>query len=252
MQDIVLLGASNLVLGWPAMMKALQRRTADPLRVNIATGMGRSYIKTSAFWFRRLPSILDCQLWNHLPQESGEPPRVLITDVGNDIVYLYEPDQIAESIRECIRKVRNWRSDAEFVMTGLPLASLMRVGKSRFLIARTILFPGCTLSRNTVIERSMELDRLVRQIAHESGIRFIEPAPQWYGMDPIHVLPRFRAEAFCTYFDAFELPSSSEPDNVRQQSKIRLPTAAQRTVFGREKTVLQPAASTPNLIVSAW
>ena len=252
MQDVVLLGASNLVLGWPAMMKALQRQTVNPLRVNIATGMGRSYIKTSAFWFRRLPSILDCQLWNHLPQESGHPPRVLITDVGNDIVYLYEPDRIAESVRECVRKVRNWRSDAKLVMTGLPLASLLRVGKSRFLIARTILFPGCTLSRNTVIERSLELDRLVRQIADESGIHFIEPQTQWYGMDPIHVLPRHRAEAFRTYFDAFELPSLPDTNGIRKHSKIGLPLAAHRTVFGREKTVAQPAASTPNLIVSAW
>jgi hypothetical protein len=252
MQDVVLLGASNLVLGWPAMMKALPRLTADPLRINIATGMGRSYIETSAFWFRKLPSILDCQLWSHLPQESGQPPVVLITDVGNDIVYLFEPDQIAKSVRECIRKVRNWRPDAKFVITGLPLASLMRVGKPRFLIARTILFPGCTLSRDIIIERSMELDQLVRQIADDPEFRFIEPAPQWYGMDPIHVLPRYRAEAFRTYFDAFGLPSSPESRGIRQNLQIRLPTAAERTVFGRKRTVVQPAASTPNLIVSAW
>lgn len=55
MQDVVLLGASNLVLSWPTVLSSLRRLTAAPLRVNVAMGMGRSYIKTSAFWFRRLP-----------------------------------------------------------------------------------------------------------------------------------------------------------------------------------------------------
>jgi len=252
MQDVVLLGASNLVLGWPAMMKALQRLTAEPLRVNIATGMGRSYIKTSAFWFRQLPSILDCQLWDHLPENSSRPPLVLITDVGNDIVYLYQPDQIAESVRECIRRVRTWRPDAKLVMTGLPLASLLGVGGARFVIARTILFPGCTLSRNDVIERSQALDQLVRQIADDSEIGFVEPDPTWYGIDPIHVLSKHRIKAFCKYFDAFELPKSADVNTARQLTQIPLPTAAERTVFWRRKTVEQPASSRPDLIVSAW
>ena len=252
MQDVVLLGASNLVLGWPAMMTALQRLTAEPVRVNIATGMGRSYIKTSAFWFRRLPSILDCQLWNQLPENLSRPPLVLITDVGNDIVYLYQPDHIAESVRQCISRVRNWRPDAKLVMTGLPLASLRRIGNARFLIARTILFPGCTLSRNDVIERSVALDQLVRQIADDSGIRFVEPAPNWYGIDPIHVLPKYRVEAFRTYFDAFEVLDSADPNPARQLTQLPLPTAAERTVFWRRKTVEQPVVSRPDLIVSAW
>ena len=118
----MLLGASNLVLGWQALTDSLRQVTDAPVNLNVALGMGRSYIKTSAFWFRQLPAISKCGLWDQLPRDSANPPLVLITDLGNDIVYLFEPDQIAAGVRECLDRIRNWRPDARIVMTGLPIA----------------------------------------------------------------------------------------------------------------------------------
>lgn len=253
MQDVVLLGASNLVLSWPTVMSSLRRLTAAPLRVNVAMGMGRSYIKSSAFWFRRLPSIQECQLWNLLPQSAVPvPPVVLITDLGNDIVYLFEPEEIADSLRECIRKVQSWRPDAKIVVTGLPLASLMGIGKSRFVVARTVLFPSCTLSQRIAIDRSVELDQRARKIAADSGVNFIEPDAHWYGVDPIHVLAKYRAEAFSKYFAGFGLTGAGSTNHPRQFTERRLPTAAERIIFGRRKTIRQPVISTADCTVSAW
>lgn len=253
MQDVVLLGASNLVLSWPTVMSSLRRLSASPLRVNVAMGMGRSYIKTSAFWFRRLPSIQECQLWNLLPPSAAAvPPVVLMTDLGNDIVYLFEPEEIAASVRECICKVQRWRPDAKIVVTGLPLASLMSISKPRFVVARTVLFPSCTLSQKTAVDRSVELDQRARRIAADTGVNFIEPDAHWYGMDPIHVLAKYRAEAFSKYFAGFGLAQSGSADDPRKFTTRRLPTAAERIIFGRRKTVRQPVISEPDCTVSAW
>ena len=253
-QNVVLLGASNLVLGWRSLVDSLRLVTADSINLNVALGMGRSYVKTSAFWFRQLPAISDCGLWDHLPQDSANPPLVLITDLGNDIVYLFEPDQIAAAVRQCISQVLAWRADARIVMTGLPLASLTRVGKLRFLIARTILFPGCTLSRATILERSLALDQMIRQLATEFGIHFVEPEPKWYGLDPIHVVPDFRESAFRKYFAAFDRtpPTDSGYAGRPAATGIQLPVAAERTVFGRKRVVEQPAYCSQDFIVSAW
>ncbi|MEJ7595760.1 MAG: SGNH/GDSL hydrolase family protein [Planctomycetaceae bacterium] len=251
-QDVVLLGASNLVLGWQAVINSLRLVTGEPINLNVALGMGRSYVKTSAFWFRQLPAIRSCGLWDQLPRDSANPPLVLITDLGNDIVYLFEPDQITASVRECIRQILDWRSDAKIVMTGLPLASLTRAGKLQFRIAKTIMFPGCTLSQSSILERSQVLDQLARQLAVEFGISFVEPEPHWYGLDSIHVVPEFRETAFRKYFSAFGnvLPAGETQPSAK--GRIELPTAAVRTVFGRNRIVEQPVYRESDLVVSAW
>lgn len=251
-QDVVLLGASNLVLGWQAVTASLRQVTEAPINLSVAMGMGRSYIKTSAFWFRQLPAIRNCGLWDRLPGNSANPPLVLITDLGNDIVYLFEPDQIAGSVRQCIRQILDWRSDAKIVMTGLPLASLTKAGQLQFQIAKRIMFPGCPLSRTAIIERSLSLDCLVRQLAAEFDIPLVEPEPHWYGFDAIHVVPKFRAAAFQKYFAAFELKTPARDSRPTANVRIDLPTAAARTVFGRNRIVAQPVFRSSEIVISAW
>jgi hypothetical protein len=253
-QSVVLLGASNLVLGWPDLIHALHRTIAEPVDLSVAMGMGRSYLTTSSFWFRQLPAIRNCGLWDTLPRDLERPPYVLITDLGNDIVYLFEPDQIAACVRECMDRIRNWRADARIVMTGLPIASLTSVRRLRFLIARSILFPGCKLSLPTILERALALEHMAQQLAAEFDIPLVEPEPHWFGLDPIHVVPRFRPAAFSKYFAAFR-PSpvpQTLPDKTGSGIKIRLPSPAESMKFGSRKTVEQPVFQAPELTVSAW
>lgn len=252
-QQIVLLGASNLVLGWPALMRSLRELTAAPLNLNVAIGMGRSYIKTSAVWFRQLPSINSSALWNHLPGDMELAPRVLITDIGNDLVYLFEPNEIASSIKRSIERILAWRSDARIVMTGLPLDSVARIGRVRYLVARSILFPGCFLAHSTILSRSCALQKLVQDLATEYRITFVEPESHWYGVDPIHVLRKYRETAFLKYFAPFDLaPSGSAANLGTTKMRIPLPTAAERKVFWREKFVQQPVYQSTDCVVSAW
>ena len=254
-QQIVLIGASNLVLGWPALIRSLRQLTAAPLNLNVAIGMGRSYIKTSAVWFRQLPSINASGLWDHLPCDMSQAPRVLITDIGNDLVYLFEPNDIVVSLRQSIKRILAWRSDARIVMTGLPLDSVARIGKMRYLVARTILFPGCFLPHSTILARSLVLEKLVQDLAAEYRIAFVQPESHWYGMDPIHVLPKYRETAFLKYFAPFDLAAATAASlnhKATTKKRVPLPTAAERTLFWQNKTVKQPVFQSPDCVVSAW
>lgn len=251
-QNVVLLGASNLVLGWQALIHSLRDTFADPIDLLVAMGMGRSYLTSSAFFFRQLPGITSCGLWRHLPGNPERPPCVLITDLGNDIVYLFEPDQIAEAVRQCLTRIREWSPEARIVMTGLPLASLASVGRTRFLVARSILFPGCWLPLSTITERAHGLDQLVRQLGEEFGVPIVDPEPQWYGLDPIHVVPKFKQTAFSKYFAALGTSGTIGGGHTPGGSAISLPGPAESTRFGRLKKVPQPTIRSPQFNVSAW
>jgi hypothetical protein len=138
---VILIGASNLTLGWHSLLRQLRAACQGPLDVHVVAGMGRSYIKPARFAHRSLPAILDCGLWNAVPATEA-PPRVLITDVGNDLAYGFQPEQIMESVEACIARIRAWRAECALsVLTLPPLASLQSLGPAR------LRRPNASLSR---------------------------------------------------------------------------------------------------------
>jgi hypothetical protein len=270
-QSIILLGASNLTLGWKHVLKALQTTVPGPLDLRVSLGLGRSYVDWSGFMLRRLPGIIDCGLWDSLQSTSGStarvpatddvqsrglqssdrPPLVLVTDLGNDIVYMHSPEKIFEAASRCIRRIQQWRPDARIVMTGLPLASLDSVGPVRFVIVRSILFPGCLMPLQEIYDKSRVLNKLVQDFAAQNNFPFVEPQAEWYRADPIHVIPPLREQVFRQFFSHWQMspPSIAE---VASLPVARLPTSAIRTVAGFRRQASQPVFHSSELTISAW
>lgn len=250
-QTIILLGASNLTLGWKPVLNAIRGTVPGPLDVRVSLGMGRSYVDWSSFWFRRLPGIADCGLWKSLPEGGSRPPLVLVTDLGNDIVYNHGPNKIFETAASCIRRIQDWRSDARIVMTGLPLDSIKSMDRIRFLIARTILFPTCRMSFTEICEKSQTLDQMIRQFAEQNSFPLVIPRAEWYRVDPIHVIPSLREKVFRHIFLHWNVdtPATLTPEYF---ADARLPASALRTVAGISRQAQQPVFESPDLIVSAW
>lgn len=250
-QSVILLGASNLTLGWKPVLKALQATVPGPLDVRVSLGLGRSYVDWSGFWIRRLPGIIDCGLWDSLPATGSRPPLVLVTDLGNDIVYNHEPEKIFETAKVCIDRILAWRSDAKIVMTGLPLASVMSVGPVRFVIVRSILFPGCVMPFQEICSKSLALDQMVQQYARERNYPCVIPLGEWYRADPIHVIPPLREKVFRQFFSHWNVePPASEA--LLRLPAAKLPTSAVRTIAGFQRESPQPVFNSPELVVSAW
>lgn len=254
-RNIVLLGASNLTIGWKPMVQALRATVGASIDLRVALGMGRSYVDWSRFWHRRLPGILQSDLWNVLPQCDDQSPLALLTDIGNDIVYGRTPDTIFTAVTESVSRLRQWNSATRFVMTGLPLYAVASVGPIRFRVARTILFPGCNLSLSSIVTAAEEVDGRCREFAASEGIAFVEPRPEWYGIDPIHVLPKFRYDAFREFFSAWGVTPASTSDAASDGDALsvcRLPKSHVRTTFGIHRVANQPAFDSPGLRVSAY
>ncbi len=133
-QTVVLLGASNLTIGWAPVVDALQSGIHTNIDLYAAVGMGRSYVDWSRYFARSLPGIINCGLWKALkgggydePTEADSQspaPLVMLTDIGNDLVYRRTPQVISEAVDRCLTEIRHWRPDSRIIVTGLPLASL--------------------------------------------------------------------------------------------------------------------------------
>jgi hypothetical protein len=248
---VILLGASNLTLGWRPLLRALQATVHGPLDIRVSLGLGRSYVGSSVFMFRKLPGIVNCGLWDNLPATDTGPPLVLVTDLGNDIAFMRSPDTIFQSVMECIRRIRNWRADARIVMTGLPLCSLNSLEPARFLIARSVLFPRCRMSFPEILARSETLNQVAQQFAQQHNIPWVIPQAEWYRADPIHVIRPLREQVFRQFFSHWNLQLPKEKE-LQVLPVAGLPASAMRTICGFQRRVPQPVFEAPELVVSAW
>lgn len=255
-QQILLFGASNLTLGWNAVVSELVHRWQTPLDINVCLGMGRSWIGPSRVFWRVLPGITECGLWHHLPEPSSRV-AVMMTDIGNDIVYGYPPGQILDSVRLCLDRILSWAPDCEIVMTRLPIPSIQTLTPMRFRIMRLILFPGSSRTLSSILSESEQVDRGVCDLSREYPLRLIESRAEWYGFDPIHVLKPKRTEVFRHYFSHWtqELGHSPDrviPDRLGNARLPALPVTAERIVRGSQVLTPQPCFQSDLVTVSAW
>ncbi len=238
----IILGASNLTLAWPRIMRQMEQRLAGPRRVLTAHGMGRSYLnQRSAFGFRQLPGILHCDLWNQLGthNSAGLVPVALITDLGNDLLFGRNAIDVANSALTCIERLRAWCPEIRIAMTCPPVESVNRLGWMRFVSFRTIIFPACRLTLGEIRQQACELSDRVTELADSAGVPLFVPSGRWYGLDPIHIRYRNQFQAFGEMMDLWCVSADADSEKVIFRKHPR-PTAQVRWVFGRKRHVQQP------------
>lgn len=191
----ILLGASNLRAVLPAVVAGIRRPAAGPVQVFAACGHGRSYGAWSRFLFvRRLPGIVGCGLWRALADRPPLRTLALVTDIGNDLVYGARVAEIAAWVETCLDRLARHR--AEVVLTLLPVGRLQRLSSLEVRLATSLLFPGRPAPWPDLLDRARALDERLRHMGRERGVRLVEPAADWYGIDPIHLRRRVRREVW--------------------------------------------------------
>lgn len=211
-QTAVVLGASNVSRGLVRLMATVRARSEAPADLFVAAGHGRAYGVNSRVWMRRLPSILGCGLWESLAVESRattRPPAAVVTDVGNELLYGLGVAQVAAAVRESVRRLAD--HGAAIAITGLPLASIARVGPARYRALKTLFVPGCRLPLATLKDASAWLDDELRALAADVGAAFIEQQGEWYGLDAIHVRRRELDTLWSRVADAWNWPPAPRP-----------------------------------------
>lgn len=243
MPRVVLLGASNLAIALPLVVRRLAAGLPKPLDLYIACGHGRSYCDWSRVLFRGLPGIDDCGLWEGLRSADSAPPTLaLLTDVGNDLLYGAAPAEIAERVERCVDRLAG--CDAEVVVTRLPLASVERLSPLRFHATKAFFFPGSGGDWPTMLANVRELDRRLDAMAGRGGVIVRDQPGEWYGFDPIHIRRGIRDEAWTSLFRAWSIyRDDGRPPRLgwRDHFGIRLAAPSERRLFGRTSRRAQPA-----------
>lgn len=213
---ILILGASNVTLGFPIIAHACVRSgslaplnqkqvgntsppasaPADPdltagsfegpVELFAAHGHGRSFCKRSHVLHRGLPSILDCGIWSAL---SLRPPASqnwgLVTDVGNDLIYGLSVENVVQQVHLALVKMHDLGFPITYVRP--PLDRILRLSDRQYRIIKQMLFPGPTVPWKILSHRATELDSIITRIVTELGGTTIKPELHWYGIDPIHI-----------------------------------------------------------------
>jgi hypothetical protein len=240
---VVVLGASNVARGIGTIVDVAREQLGAPLEIMAAMGHGRSYGLTTSIPFRTLPGILDSGLWRALDKRPELPTWTLITDVGNDLIYGCRPEQVASWIAESVQRLRE--RSLRLLLTGLPLASVQRVGPMRFVTFRSALFPKSTLKLDDAQRYAIELNAAVEQLATQHGAEFFAPDSSWYGLDPIHIRVLIQRDAWRTIFFALtqkNFPLSQKLHSPwREWLRVMMVCPQQSRVFFRAREVAQPS-----------
>ena len=240
---LIVLGASNVAKSLEVLLHVAPQMIPQPLEVYAAIGRGRSYGTQSKFLCRRLPGILESELWPTLKKISGPAKTTsVITDIGNDLLYSRTVDQIIDWIQQCIIRLRT--TEGPIAITGIPLAGVRSLAPYKFHLLRTMMFPGSRLQLSTVQQRAEELDVRLQEFGKEEDITFIPQKPEWYGFDAIHWKQAKRPEVWHTILS--ELGHASF-DFTRVRStffhsmKHWMTRPYTRTMFGFEQSQTQPS-----------
>lgn len=239
----MLLGASNLTLAFPLVVGRLRSRRAGPIEILAALGHGRSYGRTSSVLFRELPGIDVCGLWSALEAAERRETVALLADLGNDIVYGHEVEEIAVWIERSLSRLA--AAGARTALVRMPLDVVDRISELRFKMARGIIFPGRTIDLATVRARVRALDLKVLAIARDRSVTVVDQPRAWYGLDPIHIVRSHRAQAWDAILSA--LDPGADPARSRELSgadrrALRRARPQWRRFLGRERRRAQPSA----------
>jgi hypothetical protein len=192
---VVVLGASNVALGLPWLVQAAVRSEPGGERdLLVAGGHGRSYGLATRVLGRSLPGLLQCGLWPALEQLGRDRAcSVVLTDLGNDLMYGVEPERLVDWVRTCVERLPD---EARVSVVGPPIPSLSLLSPLRFVVLRSLLFPGRRVALAALRSALERLASGLQTLAAERDLALIEPPAGWYGLDPIHVRRRSRGEAW--------------------------------------------------------
>jgi len=246
---VVLLGASNVTLGFGVISRLLRSGFAGPLEILGALGHGRSYGAWSTMAVRSLPSIVECGLWRSLAARDA-PTFALLTDVGNDLMYGHRPETIAGWVTTCLDRLT--AADAKIVVTRLPIARIERLSAVRYHAVRASFFPfHRPITWRDMLGRARELDVRVEEAAQRAGAAIRTPPLEWYGFDPIHIRWTQRTRAWTDILSPWEGFRSPESRTAASLSLLgRFPE--QYRLLGRSITAHQPVAASPDTMLSLY
>lgn len=243
-QRVVCLGASNLARCLGPLWSTMHAIHDQPLDVMMAMGHGRSYGSKSHFLAqaRSLPGISDCDLWTELSQRDALPTTALVTDIGNDLLYGYSPEEIASWVEQCLDRLD--KINARCAVTRLPVENLDQLSPWWFWCMRTLMFPGCRITSQELRAAATKVNELLEGICDRQNCTLLAHRLDWYGIDPLHIRRKHAALAYQEWLNAWGKTSEQKyrPLSSIEWLHLRTRLPKQYWLLGRPLKCEQPTA----------
>ena len=184
----LLMGASNLARGYSmlshTLSKSLENKHSKFLN---ALGPGRAVCARGGMFNFTYPPIRDCRVIEKAEKESRKASRtvVLITDLGNDLMYGISADTLIESLEEMINRMLEW--NAEIFITNIHVDLKKDVSKNAFLFLRFLFYPGSKVAYEEADYFVAKVNEYLEEKSRKNERVFlITGMGSFAGMDKIH------------------------------------------------------------------
>lgn len=237
---VILIGASNVTRGLGLLIQECIARLGPPIEFMVAAGHGRSLGLSTQVIVRRLPSILDCGIWDALSQRKELPTYALVTDMGNDLPYEIKVNQLLSWYEELLSRLSELNANIVFAAPPIDSISLLEPWKFRLLLR--ILFPQSKLKFNDAIQNARDFAFESKKISNFFSAQIFEPALHWYGFDPIHIRRSCLAKAWKNYTQFWQNPGVEHAAHRRKNRTIPAWRFRPETMkfFGAIQQIRQP------------
>ena len=182
----VLLGASNLARGYSALIRHIPRNISSSEFLN-ALGPGRGYCARRGLLNFTYSPIGECGVMKSAKVyvERGFRMAVLLTDIGNDIMYGVPESSLIESLDTLIEK--SLQMNAEVFLTSIHVDVSKDMGKTSFKLFKSIFYPNSPVTFDQADSAVKKLNHyLVEKSLQNERVHLVNGLGAFCGLDKIH------------------------------------------------------------------
>lgn len=182
----LLMGASNLARGYSMLTRQISSCFGKNKTEFInALGPGRGFCARGGMFNFTYPPIQDCRILEAAEKNSCDTRAVLITDIGNDLMYCVSADTLIESLDGLIDRALQW--DAEIFLIPIHVNLKKDVSQTTFFILKSFFYPGSSI---TYEETDLFIKKVNGYLEEKAGqnkrVHLISGMESFAGLDKIH------------------------------------------------------------------
>ena len=180
------MGASNLARGYSLLTRHISscfgKNKTEFLN---ALGPGRGFCARGGMFNFTYPPIQDCRILEVAKKKSCDTRAVLITDIGNDLMYGVLADTLIESLDGLIGRALQW--DAEIFLTSIHVNLKKDVSPTMFFILKSFFYPGSSITYEEADMFIIKVNGYLEEKARQNErVYLISGMTSFIGMDKIH------------------------------------------------------------------
>jgi hypothetical protein len=182
----VLLGASNLARGYSALTHHISQNISAGEFLN-ALGPGRGYCARGGLFNFTYSPIGECSVMKSakIYAERGFRITVLLTDIGNDIMYGVPESSLTQSLDTLIEN--SLQMNAEVFLTSIHVDVSKDMGKTSFKLFKSIFYPNSSVTFDQAVSAVKKVNHyLAEKSLQNERVHLVSGLGAFCGMDKIH------------------------------------------------------------------